>query len=156
MKLPEIYEVCRQAITANEKFVQLFKDGKTGPLIGAAMKNAKGAVPAQVAEVIGILMANPAAQPDPNWEQIERDENNKKVLQAELEAAERIVENERELVRRRHFCEGALFAYENVMHILETDREVRKSHNWPMGEMYETLWSNVFIHVNPAIKAFKK
>jgi hypothetical protein len=158
MKLPEIYDLCRQVIAdpQNERFVQIFKEGKTGPLIGAAAKKSKEAKPAIIAEIMGILVANPDAQPDPDWEQKERDAANKKAVEEEIARAERAVVEHEERIEREGFRRGALFAYEQVMHILETDREVRKSHNWPMGEMYDTIWSNVFIHVNPAIKAFKK
>jgi hypothetical protein len=158
MKLPEIYDLCRQVIVdpQNERFVQIFKEGKTGPLIGAAAKKSKEAKPAVIAEVMGILVANPDAQPAPDWEEQERKAAAEKAEREKEELAKRLVEAYEERLEREGFRRGALFAYENVMHILEVDRDVRTSHNWPMGEMYETLWSNVFIHVNPAIKAFKK
>jgi len=144
MNLPDIYALCRQIISENEKFVQLFKDGKTGPLIGTAVKKSEGTEPAVVAEVLGKLIADPTAQPDPDWEKKEKEAAEKQMVEMHLERIE-----------REGFRRGALFAYEQVMHILEADREVRASRIWPMGEMYETIWSNVFIHVNPAIKAFK-
>jgi hypothetical protein len=147
MKLPDIYTLCRQVIAdpQNERFVQLFKDGKTGPLIGAAVKKAEGAKPAAISEVLAALIANPDAQPDADWEKKEQDEREKRFAAGLLEQH-----------AREHFNRGAIFAYEQVAHILETDREVRRSHNWPMGEMYDTIWSNIAIHVYPAIKAHKK
>lgn len=158
MKLPEIYELCRQVITApeNEKLVKIFKEGKTGPLIGTATKKSKEAKPAVIAEVMGILVADPTAQPDPNWEQIEKDAAEKQAQIEKEELAKRLIEAYEERLEREGFRRGALFAYEQVMHILEADRACRREHNWEMGPMYDTLWSNVFIHVNPAIKAFKK
>ena len=144
MKLPEIYNSCRQIISENAKFVELFKAGKTGPLIGAAVKSVSAAPPV-IAEVLGKLIADPNAQPDPDWEKKQAEETEKRFAATLLEQH-----------AREHFNRGAIFALEQVAHILETDREVRKDHNWPMGEMYDTLWSNVAIYVYPAIKAHKK
>ena len=151
MKLPEIYELCRGVILdpANARLVQIFKEGKTGPLIGTAVKKNKEAQPPVVAEVMGILVADPTAQPAVDWEEQERKAAAEKAQRDKEELEKRLIEAHEE----RIFCAGVQhgmdFAFGRIMHKLEADKEVRTSHNWPMGSMYETLWSNIFIEIPP-------
>lgn len=151
MKLPEIYELCRGVVLdpANAKLVQIFKEGKTGPLIGAATKKSKEAKPAVIAEVMGIVVGDPAAQPAADWEEQERKAAAEQAQREKEELAKRLVEIYEEKIRRDGFEAGMAFAFGRIMYKLLADRDVRKSHNWPMGEMYETLWSNIFIEIPP-------
>ena len=135
MRLPDIYDLCRQVIAdaGNAKFIQLFKDGKTGPLIGAATKKSKEAKPSVIAEVMGILVVNPDAQPAPDWEEQERKAAAEQAQREKEELAKRLVEAYEERLEREGFRRGAIFAYEQVLHILEADKDVRTSHNSAYG-----------------------
>jgi hypothetical protein len=143
----EIYAFCRQTIAANQKLVDVWtKKGKSDPLVGAVIKSSYGRLAPETAkQVIEILLANPDAQPESGWEERRK---------------EQVAKHDQELregqLALEHFNRGALHAYESIMHILEADKDARSSHNWPMGNMYDTLWSNIAVHIIPAIKAHKK
>jgi hypothetical protein len=143
----EIYAFCRQIIATNQKLVDVWtKKGKSDPLVGAVVKTCYSRIDPQTAKrVIEVLLANPDAQPEPGWEQ----RNKEQIEKWGQELRE-------EQIAREHFNRGALFAYQQVANIMEADKDARTSHNWPMGEMYQTLWNNVMKHVHSALKAHKK